>query len=331
MELEDFNRWLGERNMGGMWTMPRGGGEEVKPCLWKWDDVHQALMTAADLVPMDMVAMRTVQLKNPGMSRWLSNTLHFSVQCLMPGERTKAHRNLVSETRFVLQAPEEAEFIVDGESFPMQRGDLVTTPNWSWHDHHNGGDKPAIWLDGMDTRMVSIGKGLNEPHPTPQQRVEHATGHFNALAGEAQPLWMEREQPTPPHRYQWEDTAASLKALQESESEGHPCDGLHLTFTNPIQGGPTLPTYACEVSLFTPRQVAKAHRHISTTIYHVFQGSGVTTIGEERFEWSQGDIFLVPPWAWHHHENVLGEDAILYSINDWPAMKALGLYREERA
>ncbi len=332
MELEDFNRWLAERNMGGMWNMDRTTAEEVKPCIWKWDDVRTALTTAGELVPIEQVAMRTVQLKNPGLNtRRMSNTLHFSVQCLMPGERTKAHRNLVSETRFVLQAPQGGEFIVDGESFPMQSGDVVTTPNWSWHDHHNGGNEPAIWLDGMDTRLVGIGKGMNERFVTEQQPIERPEGYSNGLVGFAKPSWVEWDRPTPPpHRYHWADTYSALMALREQEVEGDPCDGLQVLFSNPLTGGPTLPTYACEIQLFNPRQKAQTHRHNSTTVYNVYRGQGVTTIEGERFEWSQGDILIVPPWAWHSHENLADQDAILYSIGDWPAMQALALYREER-
>src|SRR5581483_4239049 len=219
----------------------------------------------------------------------------------------------------------------DGESFPMEPGDLVTTPNWSWHDHHNGGDEPCIWLDGMDTRLVSIGKSMNEPFPQPQQPIERPTGYSNGLVGNAKPSWIEWDRVTPPpHRYAWGETEAALVALREQEVEGDPCDGLQLTFTNPLTGGPTLPTYACEIQLFTARQRGKSHRHNSTTIYHAYRGQGATTIEGERFEWSQGDIFIVPPWAWHSHENLADGDAILYSIGDWPAMKALALYREER-
>jgi 1-hydroxy-2-naphthoate dioxygenase len=46
-------------------------------------------------------------------------------------------------------------------------------------------------------------------------------------------------------------------------------------------------------------------------------------------EWSEGDIFVVPPWAGHFHENRTSEDAVLYSMDDWPTFKALALYREE--
>ena len=40
-------------------------------------------------------------------------------------------------------------------------------------------------------------------------------------------------------------------------------------------------------------------------------------------------MFVVPPWAWHRHENPASEDAILYSIDDWPAMTKMGFYRTE--
>jgi gentisate 1,2-dioxygenase len=37
----------------------------------------------------------------------------------------------------------------------------------------------------------------------------------------------------------------------------------------------------------------------------------------------------VPLWNWHVHENNSREPAILFSINDRPAIEALGLFREE--
>jgi gentisate 1,2-dioxygenase len=51
----------------------------------------------------------------------------------------------------------------------------------------------------------------------------------------------------------------------------------------------------------------------------------------ERLEDHKGDIFAVPAWKWHHHENTRNDDAILFYINDWPAMKKLGFYMKEAA
>jgi gentisate 1,2-dioxygenase len=36
-----------------------------------------------------------------------------------------------------------------------------------------------------------------------------------------------------------------------------------------------------------------------------------------------------PFWQWHSHENLAGEEAILYSMNDRPVMESLELHREE--
>jgi gentisate 1,2-dioxygenase len=55
----------------------------------------------------------------------------------------------------------------------------------------------------------------------------------------------------------------------------------------------------------------------------------MTKVSANEFNWEKGDIFVVPSWQWHCHENLRGEDAILFSISDRPSTEALGLYREE--
>jgi gentisate 1,2-dioxygenase len=52
-------------------------------------------------------------------------------------------------------------------------------------------------------------------------------------------------------------------------------------------------------------------------------------INGQRFDWQRGDFFVVPPWAWHEHGNASQEETILFSVQDTPVMKALGLYREQ--
>lgn len=32
----------------------------------------------------------------------------------------------------------------------MQRGDVILTPTYNWHDHGKDGSGPMIWLDGLD-------------------------------------------------------------------------------------------------------------------------------------------------------------------------------------
>jgi gentisate 1,2-dioxygenase len=67
-------------------------------------------------------------------------------------------------------------------------------------------------------------------------------------------------------------------------------------------------------------------RHTGSVIYQVAQGRGSSEVGGRRFDWQEKDIFCVPSWTpyWHSAQG----EAVLFSFNDFPAMRALGLWRE---
>jgi gentisate 1,2-dioxygenase len=44
--------------------------------------------------------------------------------------------------------------LVNGDPIYMAPGDLVLTPSWTWHEHHNPGAEPMIWFDGLDLPLV---------------------------------------------------------------------------------------------------------------------------------------------------------------------------------
>jgi gentisate 1,2-dioxygenase len=84
--------------------------------------------------------------------------------------------------------------------------------------------------------------------------------------------------------------------------------------------------------MLRPGEQTRAHRHTSGAVYHVLRGQGVTVAGAERFEWAQGDSFVVPNWCWHSHANVQADqDALLFVVDDAPVYEAVNLYREEGA
>ena len=333
--LEGLNEWMLGHPLHGYWMQEGGGtGTQVKPYLWRWADIYAGLMKAGELVPVGpsgLTEMRTIGLRNPE-ARGAASSISLSPQILMPGERTRAHRNLKNETRFVIQAPRGAIFVAQGEAFPMQEGDLVVSPAWTDHDHYNGGAEPAIWVDGLDMALLNfMGTEINERYPLdgPYQSVDKPAGYFSATRDRMKDPGGDSAFHRPPMRYPWTDTIATLTALKESEVGGDPHDGIHLHYTSPVDRGPTLPTFSCEIQLLTPGRQTRAHRHNSTAIYFVFRGEGRTDVAGEPLEWTQGDIFCVPPWTWHHHENPASEDAILYSVDDWPAMAKMGFYRME--
>ena len=107
-------------------------------------------------------------------------------------------------------------------------------------------------------------------------------------------------------------------------------DGYLMEYRNPVTGGSTMPTIQCALQLFLPGQETQAHRHTSTVVYHAFRGRGSSFVGERRFDWEQGDSFVVPLWHAHRHLNRSSSDeAILFSMSDAAVVKAIDLYREE--
>jgi len=213
----------------------------------------------------------------------------------------------------------------------MEEGDLILTPNWTWHDHHNESEDPIIWLDGLDGPLIqSLNILFFEEGEAAAQPITRRTGESLGRMGFARPVKTESEHARGvPFRYAWKETHAALRAMGDGDRDPH--DGRLLRYINPATGGFTYPTMSCEVQLFKGRESTQSHRHTSTSIYHVVRGQGRTRVGEGYLDWQRGDTFVVPLWQWHAHENLSNDEAVLFSINDRPIMDALKLYREEPA
>jgi gentisate 1,2-dioxygenase len=129
--------------------------------------------------------------------------------------------------------------------------------------------------------------------------------------------------------YSWADTRQALRDL-EGIAKGSLYDGLIMEYTNPLDGGPVMPTLGCYVQMLRPRERTQGHRHTSSAVYHVVEGTGCSIVGSETLEWEDKDVFAVPAWTGHHHENLSHTDpAFLFSFTDVPVMRALDLLREE--
>lgn len=337
MKLEDLDRELRDKHMGGFWSANITGFEEnmeprgaTLPYLWKWSDIYDGLMKAKKLVSLEKSERRTIRLLNPGVpgTTGATTTIHMSVQLVRPGEIAKAHRHTLTAIRFVVQG-EGAFTTVEGERFTMSPGDLILTPNWMWHDHFNASNENIIWLDGHDGPLVKALEVVAvEMFSQKQQPVEAIPDFSLHKFGMARPPETETKFFDPPFRYPWEETYQTLKAL--SVTPGDLYNGVLLRYVNPRRGGFTLRTIGCEIQMLRPGEKTKAHRHTSNTIYHAFRGSGCTVVGGERLAWEQGDCFTVPLWSWHRHENAsFTEDAILFSLTDRPVKETLGFYWEE--
>ncbi|MPZ13251.1 MAG: cupin domain-containing protein [Chloroflexi bacterium] len=328
--IAELDQYLNERGLGGSWRRwgtnapTSAGGQRADPLIWKRSEYHEALQRAGELVSMDQTGALAGQMAG----RKQISKLGFGVQILMPGEVAEAHRHTQAGLRFIIRGNLQAAMVVEGEAFPMADGDLITTPWWAWHDYRNVGDAPVFWLDALDLHFARLSHMFREVYAQPTQPLAKPPGHAADTWGRLRPSWITSPLPTPPYRYRWADTVAALDALKENEDDPDPLDGYVVTYSHPISHGPTIPTLSAAVQLLPPHFATEAHRHNCTTSYFVVQGEGTTLVDGERVAWATGDIFQVPPWRLHQHENRLGEDAILYRVTDEPTMRAWGFYRE---
>ena len=292
--------WIG----GGITVEPQSA---AAPFVWHWHELRPQAMRAAELVGTAQAERRVLRLSNPNLSGIASNTLVANIQIVMPGEIARAHRHSGAALRFIIEG-EGGYTVVNGERLPMAPGDLVLTPNWSWHDHANDTDRPMMWLDGLDTPLVRmLEAGFYEEHP--QDRQE-----FGASVNTSE----------------WHYPMSEMRAALQQKAATTPIGaGVALEYRNRRTGGPVMPTIACHMLMLRPGETTKARRHVCRENFHIVEGSGHSLVGGERLAWDAKDVFTVPTWNFAEHVNDGDRPAFLFSFSDAPVMQALGLYREE--
>ena len=329
-EFRELKELYDKVGLRGYWDIARTANrpQPIQPRIWHWRDVYPALQRAAEVVRLGEDTFRRANGMDTG-----SRTLNAGFQYVAPGESAGAHRHTASALRFVVQG-HGGYTTSDGEKMMMEPGDLLTQPNWTWHDHNNFGNEAMIWLDGLDAKLIQyLDAAFREDW------TEGETQPLSGTSGDSpQNLFplrspsIKKETRRQPYRYAWTDTVKALHAEAELR-EPDPYDGYILEYTDPISGGHTFPTISCSIQMLAPGQVTKFHRHTATTIYHVVSGEGVVQIDRDEpieFSWGEKDTFIVPPWRWHQHRNTSkDEPAYIFSESDLPVLEALELHREE--
>ena len=327
--LDDFYAELHRHHLEALWRintkiMPFEPKPRAKAWLWRYEDLSRLAEVAGKLVPIDRGGDRRVLAAiNPGLVAAYGDsvygataTLWGAVQFLGPHESAPGHRHSPSALRFVVEGS-GAWTTVDGERLAMAPGDLVLTPAYAWHDHHNDSDEPMSWFDGLDLPLACwLDAQFFEFYPSGDLQEP-------GCGGTPPPPGARPGARSAVLRYPWAETAAALEARR---AQPDPHDDVHLRYTNPATGGPVLPTLDATIQLVRSGVRTRAHRHVHSTVYQVFRGRGATVIDGVRFGWERGDMFVVPPWAAHEH-HAGDDDAVLFSITDAPVLSALGLER----
>jgi len=273
-ELEDYYAQLHAQHVTPAWI---GGGiseepqSQAIPFVWHWCDLRPQVMRAAELVGTAQAERRVLRLTNPKLPGIASNTLVANIQIVMPGEIARAHRHSGAALRFIIEG-RGGYTVVNGERLPTSPGDLVLTPNWSWHDHANDTDAPMIWLDGLDTPLVRmLEAGFYEEYDQERQA-------FGA----------------PVNASEWHYPMTEMRAALERLAAANAGEEIILEYMNRRTGGPVMPTIACHMQLLRPGEKTRSRRRVCCTNHHVVEGAGYSVVGEQRLNWEDKDVFTVP-------------------------------------
>jgi gentisate 1,2-dioxygenase len=310
----------------------------LRPHVWRWKTLRDLAERAGDLVGIERGGDRRVlSLAHPDLGGlpFATHTLWGAVQFLGGGELAPAHRHTPAALRFVLEGS-GVWTLVNGDAVHMAPGDLILTPSWTWHEHHNPGPEPMIWFDGLDLPLVRNldaiffepgGAELSGYQPVPASRSEDRYGTAGLLPAD-EPVTVEDPATGRSSRllaYRWPAVDAALSRLIEATGRGTAA----VRYADPATGRDVMPTMRAELHRVLAGQRTRTTRTTGSGLWVVYRGSGATVVDGRRLGWTAGDMFVTPSWAAVDHE--AADDADLFLLSDWPALAALGLARTQQA
>lgn len=317
------------------------------PYSWKYQEARKRLFELGNLLTTEEAERRNINFVNPALWEFMPAatlpTLRGGIQLLLPGEKAYTHRHSANAFRFILEAAENgACTVVEGKKIPMAPGDLVLTPNWTWHDHHNESDSHAIWYDGLDVLMAFwIGGGFFQEHEdiagTPYQPIQQSADPMVRCYG---PGLLHRNTMFPEHipasdntllYYPYSTARQALQNLLEGGA-GNPCEGVLMEYVNPVNGGPTFPSMSTGIRMVPGKSKVEAMHRTENIIFITMEGSVTFHLPDnQEFHTEPFDVTAIPSWVPYSIANSGKEPAVLFSNSDRPLFQKLGFYREANA
>ena len=274
--------------------------ETFVPAHWSYALGKAALDCAGKYVSTEHAERRNLILYNPipGNDYASVRSLVAAYQMVLAGETAVSHRHTANALRLVMDTGPKAYTVVDGKKIPMVPGDVLLTPNWSWHGHANESDRPAYWIDFLDVPLVHFLEPM----------------FFESWSGGLQETSVVDERS--PMRFAFDETKRRLEAAAETRPGERVIE----------LGPPKIDTMALYVSRLEAGSRIDAGRTTANSIFAVIEGKGSSTVGDTEIAWTRGDVFAVPSWRTHRMK--ADERSFLLRVTDEPVMK---LFRWLRA
>lgn len=299
---------------GNLYIEPTPSGV---PHVWRWADMQPFLREACEAVPASQTARRALVFTNPELPRGTTHTMISTLQIVRPGEIAWAHRHAINALRLAIKGGPDVFTVVNGRPLPMHPYDVLLTPGWTWHDHHNQSDESAVWLDALDVPFtLATNQQFYEDYGDIAQPPARSAANA-APADEARP-----------YRYAWSEVERQITAGADETPD--PARGRVVDYVNPLNNGPILPTIHVYAQVLPPGFEGKFCRETASGMSFVVRGEGRTVFADREIDWATHDTFVTPNWTWLRCVNLSkSEPAIVIHFSDSPILKAFGFYRRE--
>ena len=322
------------------------GSRGAIPYLWRYEsEIGPLLRRSAELVSMADSERRSLILVNPGLSptRATVSTMYSAYRLNDPNEVMPPHRHSPNAIRLGLTG--SMNFTgVEGEDIVFGPGDMVLTPQDTWHNHGNKGDEPAVNLSVLDLPLVEVLNAIYFEHDYKEERdgrqfvAREQSARFSADysaevygSGGLMPCFVPHGRGSgtgsPMYVYRWEPMREMLEAHRDRDGDPH--EALMVEYVDPTRGGPVFRTMTFYAQMLRPGEKTQPLRQTASLLVSPLEGQGHSIVGETRFDWRPFDTLAVPGGQWCHHVNDSEtEPAILFVASDKPALAALGHFRK---
>ena len=245
------------------------GSRRPVPYLWRYEsEIEPLLHRSAELVSMADSERRSLILVNPGLAptRATVSTMYSAYRLNDPNEVMPPHRHSPNAIRLGLTGTMNFTG-VEGEDIVFGPGDMVLTPQDTWHNHGNKGDEPAVNLSVLDLPLVEVLNAVYFEHDYKEERdgrevtAKQQSARFSADysaevygSGGLMPCFVPHGRGSgtgsPMYVYRWEPMRAMLEAHRDHD--GDPYEALMVEYVDPTRGGPVFRTMTFYAQMLRP-------------------------------------------------------------------------------
>ncbi|MBO0757472.1 MAG: cupin domain-containing protein, partial [Bradyrhizobiaceae bacterium] len=296
------------------------GTSRAIPFLWRCaEDIEPILERAVELVTMDDSERRSLILVNPGLApkRASVSTMYTAYRLNDANEIMPPHRHSPSAVRFGLKG--KGNFTgVDGENIVFGPGDMVLTPNDTWHNHGAVGNERALNLSVLDLPLVETLNAVHFEHdykedvggksvPMKQQTARFPSDYSQRTYGYGglMPRFASKGRgaghSSPMFVYRWDMVLELFD--RHRDVDGDPHDALMVEYIDPTSGQPVFKTITFFAQMLRPGERTLPVRQTASLLVAPFDGKGYSIVDGERYDWKAFDTLAIPGGSWFEHVN----------------------------